>query len=119
MEETNRIEELENKLEDTQILLEASKRAYDNLYVQYKSLQSELKYPEHHLTVGKLREKLPLLLENGGVYIQRVEDVYFEKHNWKGKMMPSPDFDDQFDEYMPVWCALDYKDGNLYLTPHY
>lgn len=117
--ETNRIEELEDKLEDAQILLEASRRAYDGLYEQYKTLQGQLKYHEHYLTVGKLREKLPQLPENGGVYIQRVEDKYFEKHGWKGKMMPNPDFEGHFDEYVPVWCTLDYKDGNLYLTPHY
>ena len=114
-----REEELEDELHDTQILLEASKRAYDNLYEQYKTLQKNLKYPHHYLTVGQLKEKLPLLSENGGVYIQRVEDKYFEKHGWKGRMMPSPDFEGHFDEYVEVWCTLDYKDGNLYLTPHY
>jgi hypothetical protein len=117
--ETDRIEELEDQLEETQIMLEASKNAYDNLYEQYKVLQRQLAHPQHHLTIGKLREQLPMLPENGGVYIQRVEDKYFEKHGWKGRMMPNPDFSGEFDEYIPVWCTLDYKDGNLYLTPHY
>jgi hypothetical protein len=114
-----REEELEDELHDTQILLEASKRAYDNLYEQYKTLQNKLKYPEHYLTVGKLKEKLTSFPDTGGVYVQRVEDVYFERHGWEGKKMPCPEIIDQFDEYIPVWCTLDYKDGNIYLTPHY
>lgn len=117
--ETNRIEELEDELQATQIMLEASKKAYNSLHEHYEALQKQLNQPQHHLTVGKLREQLPMLPENGGVYIQRVEDKYFEKYGWKGKMMPSPDFSGEFDEYIPVWCTLDYKDGNLYLTPHY
>jgi len=116
---TDRIEELEEELQDTQILLGAAQRAYDNLYEQYKTLQNKLKYPDHYLTVGKLKEKLNSFPETGGVYIQRVEDVYFEKHGWEGKMMPQPENNSYFDEYIPVWCTLDYKDGNLYLTPHY
>lgn len=115
----SRIEELENELEDTRILLEASKRANDILYEQYRTLQKQYEYPDHYLTVGKLREKLPLLPEKGSVYIQRVEDRYFEKHGWRTKKMPCPEFEGQFDEYVEVWGVVDYKDGNLYLTPHY
>ncbi len=35
-----------------------------------------------YLTAGKLREALKDLPDDTPVYIQRIEDVYFETHGW-------------------------------------
>ena len=118
--ETNQIiQELEDQLENIQLQLVQTEKDYDALYNEYKKLNEQLPYPKHHLTVSQLRDKLSILPGEGGVYIQRVEDVYFEQHGWKGKMMPQPEDNSNFDEYVPVWCTLNYDDKNLYLTPHY
>lgn len=34
------------------------------------------------LTVKELKEKIKDLPDDTEVYIERIEDVYFEKHNW-------------------------------------
>ena len=35
------------------------------------------------LTIKELKEKIANMNDDDTVYIERIEDVYFEKHNWK------------------------------------
>jgi len=45
--------------------------------------EDELKYQyKDYLTVGQLRKKLDAYPDDAKVLVQRVEDVYYEKHNW-------------------------------------
>ena len=44
--------------------------------------QEDLSRYEHYLTVGKLREAIKDMPDDGLVLVQRVEDVYYEKHHW-------------------------------------
>lgn len=37
---------------------------------------------QHFLTVGQLREKLKGYPDEAKVLVQRIEDVYYEKHQW-------------------------------------
>ena len=61
-----------------------------------------------YLTVSELREILPLLNQDSLVMIQRIEDKYYENHNWKTLK--------KFDsEYTPAWCCVGSSDNNLYL----
>lgn len=82
-----------------------------------KTLSKEdLKYLNAGLTVGMLREflsKHPELPDDGLVMIERVEDVYYEKHGWK--VYKKGD-----DEYHPAWCSKLYpEDNNLFIDLHY
>lgn len=52
-------------------------------HIQAKANRVKASAPSHHLTVKALREMLSGLPENMPVMYQRIEDVYFEKHNWK------------------------------------
>jgi hypothetical protein len=35
-----------------------------------------------HLTVGKLKEAIANMPDDGLVLVQRIEDMYFEENNW-------------------------------------
>ena len=76
---------------------------------------------QDYLTVGELKKYISGMPSDAKVLIQRVKDVYFEKHGWETLKRPCPDYPLDVDEYIPVWYCLsyDYIDGNLYLTPHY
>jgi len=43
---------------------------------------NEFKQFESHMTVGDLRKKIEGLPDDTPVLIERIEDVYFEKHGW-------------------------------------
>jgi hypothetical protein len=70
-----------------------------------------------YLTVAELREILPLIEDqNSLILVQRIEDKYYNEHNWKTI--------DRMDEgnisqYSPVWCRVNYNDGKLFLNLHY
>ena len=69
-----------------------------------------------YLTVSELREILPLLDQDSLVFVQRVEDVYYNKHNWK---TIDKNQEGEIQQYSPVWCRVDYNDGKLFLDLHY
>lgn len=94
--------------------------------------KEELDGYEHYLTVGKLKEFISKnnLPDNAKVLIQRVEDVYFEKHNWgvylkEGDSVFKDDNGDidksSLEQYHPAWCCAKYKDEAdvLFLDLHY
>lgn len=101
-----------------------------------KTLSKEdLKYLNHHLTIGKLREFLNNsdLPDDGLVMIERVEDVYYEKHGWKVYLKDgqyTPEFREEsadeakvqesMNQYHPAWCVTTYtQDDNLFIDLHY
>ena len=72
--------------------------------------------------MGQLKKEIENLPNNAKVYYQRIEDIYFTKHNWETKKMPNSNFapEEIDDEYIKCWCRVRYKDDkNLYLTAHY
>lgn len=100
-----------------------------------------------YLTVGELRKSIEGLSDDALVLSQRIEDIYFESHNWKvvrksndwtseylekGDHFISADEEDyenpetvysrEFyeslkDEFVPVWCSVKY-DGDANLYLH-
>lgn len=66
-----------------------------------------------YLTVGKLREILDNtnLPDNAKVLIERVEDKYYENHNWGV-------FINENSEYHPAWYSYP-SDENLFIDLHY
>ena len=74
-----------------------------------------------YLTVGKLKEILYKYPNDALVVSQRVEDVYFEKHNWNTIKKPDHLYPEENNEYSPVWSVVNYKDDEncLYLDLHY
>lgn len=58
-----------------------------------------------YLTVGELKKALQDVPDEVAISYQRIEDVYFEKHHWKGKRLK---FEDGFSEYIEAFSAY-YK----------
>jgi hypothetical protein len=87
---------------------------------------------DHFLTVGGLREFLNKhnLPDTAKVVVQRVEDVYYEKHNW-GVYLKEGEHtfknDDgtieksSMEQYHPAWCCVKYNDEDdvLFIDLHY
>lgn len=84
------------------------------------------------LTVGGLKEFLYKhnLPNDSKVVIQRVEDVYYEKHNWgvylKEGEHTFKDKDgsivkESLEQYHPAWCCSKYNDEDniLFINLHY
>lgn len=85
-----------------------------------------------YLTVGDLKEFLYKhnLPYDAKVVIQRVEDVYYEKHNW-GVYLKEGEYtfkDEQgnivkesLNQYHPAWCCVKYRDEDdvLFINLHY
>ena len=69
-----------------------------------------------YLTVKQLKEVLDKLDENSLVYIQRVEDIYYEKHGWETLKKET---NEGISQYSPAWCTVEYNDNTLYLDSHY
>ena len=102
-----------------------------------KTLSKEdLKYLNAGFTIGKLREflaKHPELPDDGLVMIERVEDVYYEKHGWKvylkddehtqylrDKDKSPEEVEKSMNQYHPAWCSKIYPDDkNLFIDLHY
>lgn len=61
------------------------------------------------LTVKRLKEKLANLNDHTIVYIERIEDVYFNKHGWETKNIGVyPDNNTYFEASQ---CCVVEKDG--------
>ena len=96
------------------------------------------------MTIKELREAIAHLPDDGEVYVERIEDVYFEDHGWsvkrmkgemyhhalrfnewvrkgkvKGKLQTPEEIDEFQDQYMDIFCAINFDGKNLYLTSHY
>ena len=73
-----------------------------------------------NLTVGDLRKFLETHNppDDAIVLVERVEDIYFEKHGWK---TVEKEFDVwETHEYIKAFCACKFKDdNNLYINCHY
>jgi hypothetical protein len=74
---------------------------------------------DYYLTIKELKEILKDCDDNGIIYYQRIEDVYFKKHNWKTKKMKDSLCKEIDDEYVEVFSGFKDKKGNIYLTAHY
>lgn len=80
----------------------------------------EKKIEDCYLTVGELKKILINLPDDAKVYYQRIEDRYFKKHGWTTLKKPSPDYPNEFDEWIGAWGHIEYlDDGNCYITAHY
>ena len=88
----------------------------------------------NYLTIGQLKKYLEenkdFLDDDGIVYYQRIEDIYFKEHNWDVRVKYdslSADINPLWlteDEFVPAFCCYGYKEGfqkdrNLYITAHY
>ena len=84
------------------------------------------------LTVGKLKKFLDEhnLPDTAKVVIQRVEDIYYEKHSWgvffkEGEHTfrdPKGNIDkESLEQYHPAWCCVKYEDEKdiLFIDLHY
>jgi len=87
---------------------------------------------DQYLTVGGLKEFLNKhnLPVSAKVVVQRIEDVYYEKHNWgvylkegehtfkddNGNIVKS-----SMEQYHPAWCCVKYNDEDnmLFIDLHY
>lgn len=71
---------------------------------------------DHYLTVGRLKEFLNKhnLPDTAKVVVQRVEDVYYEKHNWGVYLK-------EMEQYHPAWCCVKSsgEDDVLFINLHY
>lgn len=84
------------------------------------------------LTVGELKEFLNKysLPDNAKVVVQRVKDVYYEKHNW-GVYLKEGEHTfrdgngdivkESLEQYHPAWCCAKYnnEDDVLFINLHY
>ena len=77
----------------------------------------------HYLTVGQLRKQLENFPDDALVVSQRVEDVYYEKHNWETIKMDDPLYIGEQNEYSPVWGICHYEKDEesncVFLDLHY
>ena len=68
-------------------------------------------------------KELKVFIENNNIQddaiilIERIKDIYFEKHNWKSVAKKVDDFETH--EYIEAFCACKYEDNNLYINAHY
>lgn len=75
-----------------------------------------------YMTVGKL---IQYIYENNidlnsNIYVERIEDEYFENHGWKTIDKDNFEFSEEKDKYYKIFSYRKYKDDNkLYLTGHY
>lgn len=58
-----------------------------------------------YLTVGELKAALKDVPDDAAVSYQRIEDIYFKEHHWKGRRLR---FEDGFSEYIDAFSAY-YK----------
>lgn len=84
-----------------------------------------------YMTIGDLKEFLNKhnLPDNGKILVQRVEDRYYENHNWGVYLKDGEHtFKDEhgnivketLEQYTPAWCCVKYKDEDmLFIDLHY
>jgi len=77
------------------------------------------KYIDCHLTVGRLRKVLESLPDDMPVYYQRIEDFYFQNHNWTTtRMLFEPP--DNYSDYVRAFTALKHWHENAFvINAHY
>lgn len=76
----------------------------------------------HYLTVGALRKALENYPDDSLIVSQRIEDIYYEKHNWETIKMEDPLYVGTENEYSPVWGICYYGDEFkecVFLDLHY
>ena len=84
------------------------------------------------LTVGRLKAFLEKYNppDSANVLIQRVEDVYYEKHGWKVLLKEGEHtfkdeegniVEESLDQYHPAWSCVKYRDEDdlLFIDMHY
>ena len=92
---------------------------------KYKPNPAREKNKSHYLTLGELRNFIDNtgdLPDHAGVFYQRIEDVYFEEHNWKTVDFFSPEYPDNRDEFIGAFSIYTgEKDEKTYvlITAHY
>jgi hypothetical protein len=87
---------------------------------------------QDYLTVGDLKNFLNKhnLPDNAKVVVQRVEDIYYEKHNWgvylkEGEHTLKDEqgniIKESLEQYHPAWCCVKYnnEDDVLFIDLHY
>lgn len=74
-------------------------------------------------TVKQLRDKLQNLPDDAIVCIERVEDVYFEKHGWTTERKVFQYIDGEpydYNDYFNAFCSTYLKEENrLVILAHY
>ena len=87
-----------------------------------KTLSKEdLKYLNHHLTIGKLREFLNNsdLPDDGLVMIERVKDGQYTPE-FREESADEAKVQESMNQYHPAWCVTTYtQDDNLFIDLHY
>jgi len=76
----------------------------------------------HYLTVGKLRELIARLSDDAPVFLERLEDSYFEPgKGWtENSAFKDMENDGYLSQFVQAYWALVFKgDDAVYLTPHY
>lgn len=88
------------------------------------------------MSIKELKQAIANLPDEGEVYVERIEDKYFEGDGWSVKRMKGEEYYNalermkdapiqtnvlsQFEEqYISTWCAINYDGVNLYITSHY
>ena len=66
--------------------------------------------------VKRITEQVP---DDAKIYIQRIEDIYFDKHGWEPILIPdvnypATDFCSP-DQFTPAWDAIYNKEKNILL----
>lgn len=87
---------------------------------------------QDYLTVGDLKNFLNKhnLPDNAKVVVQRIEDIYYEKHNWglylkEGEHVLKDEqgniIKESLEQYHPAWCCVKYnnEDDVLFIDMHY
>jgi hypothetical protein len=77
---------------------------------------------ENYLTVGKLREVIAKLPDDAPVFIERIEDVYFDPgKGWQeNSAFKDVEGDGHLSQFIQAyWPIVFKKDEAVYLTPHY
>ncbi len=77
-----------------------------------------------YLTVSDIRRKIKDLPDDALVYIERIEDVYFEKHNWETERLVFQEVNGVPIEYSDILKASsstassEQKDKRLIIYAH-
>jgi len=54
------------------------------------------------------------------VLIERIEDIYFEKYNWKVLEVQTGEYEEDKNEFFPAWCiSKDRNEDFIYIYNHY
>lgn len=72
-----------------------------------------------YMTVKDLKKALMGVPDDYKVYYQRIEDIYFKQHGWKGKKMQF-DFPRQYSEYTRAFSAYPKRRQKAFvINAHY